>query len=61
MVRMVRMVYLILFNINIVYVFIYTIRIIKLLQEKNKTIKNGVKKWQLVREALDGKMVRLKI
>ena len=61
MVRMVIMVYLILFNNYIVYVFIYTIYIIKVLGKKNQTIKKWDKKWLRVRDALDGNMVRSKI
>ena len=61
MVRMVRMVYLILIYNYIVYVFIYTIGIIKVLEKKNQTIKKRGKKWQRIRDDLDGYMVRFKI
>ena len=61
MVRMVRMVYLILIYNYIVYVFIYTIGIIKVLEKKNKTIKKWGRKWQRIRDDLDGYMVRFKI
>ena len=61
MVRMVRMVYLILIYNYIVYVFIYTIGIIKVLEKKNQTIKKRGKKWTRARDTLDCNMVIIKI
>lgn len=61
MVIMVINVYIIIYNNNIVYIYIYTIGIIKVIRSFFVTIKNGVKKVVRSLDYQHGYMVRNEI